>query len=312
MTDLVHYCLIIKFATQNPYKIIYGLPKMLLKMNRHIIIALIVCLVATLSVNAQNPDPATDDNAYLALVDSAQTATNTGRYDDAARFLHRALSARPASPTNVLLLSNLGMVQHYAGRDSMAYTTLSSALAQAPGSITILMNRGKVLTSMGRYDAAIADFSSALRRDTSRMEPRFYRAMILIHTGEVLSADADADTLMWRSPRSRMALEAKSAALRAMSRFEEAIPLINELISHYPDAAAYGARAACRVMTDDLNGAASDVAEALSRQPENPDFILTRALLNKKRYRRDDALKDAEEAIRLGADPARVKAVLAL
>ena len=269
-------------------------------------------MASVLSAKPQNPDPATDDNAYLALVDSAQTATDGGRYDDAAQFLHRALSARPASPANVLLLSNLGMVQHYAGRDSIAYTTLSSALSQAPGSVTILMNRGKVLTSMGRYDAAIANFYTALCRNISRMEPRFYRAMILIHTGEVISADADADTLMWRSPRSRMALEAKSATLRAMSRFEEAIPLINELISHYPDAAAYGARAACRVMTDDLNGAASDVAEALTRQPDNPDFLLTRALLNKKRYRREDALKDAEAAISHGANPERVKAVLAL
>ena len=228
-------------------------------------------------LRAQNP--ATDDHAYLNLIDSAQTATAAGRYDDAALMLHQALSARPASPANVLLLSNLGMVQHYAGRDTLAYTTLSSALSQAPGSATILMNRGKVLTALGRF---------------------------------VLSADADADTLMWRSPRSRMALEAKSACLRAMSRFDEAIPLLNDLINHYPDAAAYGARAACRVMTDDLNGAASDIAEALSRDSSNPDFLLTRALLNKKRYRRDDSLKDAEEAIRNGANPERVKAVLAL
>ncbi len=281
---------------------------MLLRLT--VIITACLCLGLLSPLQAQ--DPATDDHAYLTLVDSAQTATATGRYDDAAALLHRALSARPASPTNVLLLSNLGMVKHYAGRDSLAYTTLSSALAQAPGSATILMNRGKVLTALGRFDSAIADFSAALRRDTSRMEPRFYRAMLLIHTGEVLSADADADTLMWRSPRSRMALEAKSACLRAMSRFDEAIPLLNDLINHYPDAAAYGARAACRVMTDDLNGAAADIAEALTRDPSNPDFLLTRALLNKKRYRREDSLKDAEEAIRNGANPERVKAVLAL
>ena len=125
-------------------------------------------------LRAQNP--ATDDHAYLNLIDSAQTATAAGRYDDAALMLHQALSARPASPANVLLLSNLGMVQHYAGRDTLAYTTLSSALSQAPGSATILMNRGKVLTALGRFDSAIADFSAALRRDTSRMEPRFYRS----------------------------------------------------------------------------------------------------------------------------------------
>lgn len=312
MTNLVHYTLIIKFATPKARLDRLREPYIRQNMKRYLAIILTAWFACCLSLSAQNPDPATDDNAYLALADSAYNATTAGRYDEAAQFLHRALSARPASPTNVLLLSNLGMVQHYAGHDSDAYTTLSSALAQAPGSVTILMNRGKVLTALGRFDAAIADFSTALRRDTSRMEPRFYRAMVMIHIGEVLSADADADTLMWRSPRSRMALEAKSASLRAMSRFSEAIPLIDELISHYPDAAAYGARAACRVMTDDLNGAASDVAEALQRQPYNPDFLLTRALLNKKRYRRDDALKDAEEAIRHGADPERVKAVLAL
>lgn len=97
-----------------------------------------------------------------------------------------------------------------------------------------------------------------------------------------------------------------------MSRFSEAIPLLNDLIAKYPDAAAYGARAACRVMTDDLNGAATDVAEALSREPDNPDFLLTRALLNKRRFRRQDALNDAEQAIRNGANPERVRAVLSL
>ena len=101
---------------------------MLLRLT--VIITACLCLGLLSPLQAQ--DPATDDHAYLTLVDSAQTATATGRYDDAAALLHRALSARPASPTNVLLLSNLGMVQHYAGRDSLAYTTLSSASRRHP------------------------------------------------------------------------------------------------------------------------------------------------------------------------------------
>jgi Tfp pilus assembly protein PilF len=61
---------------------------------------------------------------------------------------------------------------------------------------------------------------------------------------------------------------------------------------------------------NDIALAAEDIANGLSLDPTDPELYIYRAMLNKMRYRPDDAKADAETAIKFGADPERIKKLL--
>ncbi|MCM1070441.1 MAG: hypothetical protein NC391_02255, partial [Alistipes timonensis] len=114
--------------------------------------------------------PAAD---YITCVEEAERAIAQGNYGLAGEWLKEAMTTEPSNANNILLLSNLGMVQFYAGNDSLALGTLSQARAMAPGSVTILANRARVLDHMGRRDDAIADLTLAIATD-SLYAPAYY------------------------------------------------------------------------------------------------------------------------------------------
>ncbi|WP_301343492.1 tetratricopeptide repeat protein, partial [uncultured Duncaniella sp.] len=80
-----------------------------------------------------------------------------------------------------------------------------------------------------------------------------------------------------------------------------------EILRKIKEPEYFGARAYCYLMTDDLQAAAEDIAQALELDPNDGELYLYRAALNKMHYRPEDAKKDAERAIQLGVDPARAQ-----
>ena len=88
-------------------------------------------------------------------------------------------------------------------------------------------------------------------------------------------------------------------------RFKEAIPHLSAALKESEDASYYSSRALCRLLTDDIAGAAG-----LELDPTDGELYLYRAMLNKLRYRPDDAKADAAQAVKWGIDPARVKSIL--
>lgn len=93
---------------------------------------------------------------------------------------------------------------------------------------------------------------------------------------------------------------------RYTMRFKEALPYLNRLITKDPTSNYYGERALCRLMTDDLQGASDDIAEGLKINPNDGELYLCRSLLNRARYRMDDAEADGRRAVELGIDPRRI------
>lgn len=244
------------------------------------------------------------------LMDRADKAIAAGKWAEAEEALQQALRQDPAEPTNVLLLSNLGMVQYYDGRPQEAIATLSEALRMAPRSVTVIMNRARILTSMGRETEAETDYTRALQLDTALAEPRFYRAMIRLQQGRADEARADADTLQARHPDHRLTHVALAAMAMAAEDYEGALPHLGAALKESPDATHYGWRALCLLRKGDIAGAASDIAEGLALDPTDGELYLCRAMLNKMRFRPDDAHADAEQAIKLGVDAARARALL--
>lgn len=247
---------------------------------------------------------------YYNLMGQADKAAKEGKWAEAEELLREALRMEPDNPSNVLLISNMGMIQFYDGRTDEALSTLTNALKIAPNSVTILLNRARVLTAAGRDLSAEEDYNRAIALDSTLIEPRFYRAMIALNRGDRQRAIADIDTLVTRHPDDRLTNVAQATILLQSGQWEEAIPYLSNAIRQQPDAAYYASRALCRIMTNDLSAAADDIALGLELDPIDGELYLYRAMLNKLRFRPADAKSDGEKAIQFGIDPSRVKALV--
>ncbi len=237
--------------------------------------------------------------------DSAFAAIDRQDWVKADSLLLLAINSRPSDPTNVLLLSNLGMVRHYMGRDSLALITLDDARRISPRSTVILANRATVLTSLGRIDEALADYYTLLSLDSAQVRPRYQRALLLLSKGLTAGAEADAAALDTIAPDAVERHTLRAAMLQSRGEFSEAIPHYTAVIKENPQPEFYSARALCYLMTDMLPEAADDIASGLALEPADPELYLYRAALNRLRYRPDDAEADARRAIQFGIDPRR-------
>lgn len=272
---------------------------------------LIIAVLAIFPVSSLADDK-TDDvsKEYFELMGRADKAIKDGKWADAETELRKALRLDPANPSNILLLSNLGMVQFYDGRTDDAISTLSDAHRIAPASVTILLNRARVFTSSGMDDAALRDYSEVITLDSTLAEPRFYRAMIELNRGNLAPARADIDTLAMRHADDRFTHIGLATLLMREGHYADAIPHFNKVLKDNPDAAYLGSRALCYLLTDDPGAAADDLARAIELDPTDGELYLYRAMLNKVRYRPDDARADGEKAIKFGVAPERVKMLL--
>lgn len=254
-------------------------------------------------------------NRYLKLIDDADKAVAKNDYDRAISLLVEALRLEPDNSGNVMLLSNVGMLSFYTGRDSAAVHYLSLAHSMAPESITILSNRAKVLTHMNRLSEAIADYKAAARLDSTQYLPYLNMGVIYLATGDTLQAGMMLDKMAaLTDPASSVECTAAMAWLSSVRGDNKAAlhHYTNLINAGEESAQIFAARAQCNAALSNFTDASEDLASAIAIDPDCADIYVSRAYLNKLTYRNDDALKDAQRAIDLGADPGRVRALLNL
>ncbi len=269
-----------------------------------ILFAVIVSVACALTSMAQG------STEYFNLMDLADKAAKDGVYERADSALTAALRLEPGNPSNYLLMSNLGMIRHYMGRDSLALSTLNMAHDMAPASVTVLSNRARVLTDCGRLKEAYADYGHVLRLDSTLTEPRFYHAVLALRNGDVAAAQADVARLERMAPNDKQTHLAGAALYGALGNEREALACYTRLINVDPQPDYYAMRAELYLHTGDLQEASNDIATAMETLKDDAGLYVLRAALNKARYRPADAEADGKRAIELGADPRMVKRIL--
>ncbi len=265
-------------------------------------ISALLCLTAITQSYAQSQ--------YYDIVDKADKAIKESNWIEAESYLVEAMRLEPANPGNILLMSNLGMVQFQNGQDSLALQTLNNAHIMAPSSVTVLQNRARVLLATNRATEAYRDYSAILSIDSTVVEPRFYHTLLAMEQGLDSICTKDLAYMNHHMPDNRLTYLANATVLRIKGKYDEAIPYLTKLLEKEKYSEHYAARAICEMMTGDLNSAATDVAEAITLDPADGELYLTRALLNKMRYRPDDAKIDGKRAIDLGVNPQKVRQLL--
>ncbi len=250
------------------------------------------------------------ESRYLELVEQADKAIGESDWWQAEQLLTEAMQAEPANTGNIMLLSNLGMIRYYMGRDSLALATLDDAHRIAPRSTAILANRATVLTSMGRVAEAIADYDAIIEADPAATEARYKRGLLRLRLADIDGAEADMTAIDSIAPGSREAETGMAVLLTTSGKFAEAAVRYSHVLQSDPQPEFYAARAFCYLMTDRLTEASDDIASGLALDPADGELYLYRAILNKMRYRPDDAEADARRALEFGVDPRRVAALI--
>ncbi len=271
-------------------------------MRLHLIIIIILALLSALSVRAQS-------EAYLQMVEQADSALAAGRWGEAVMTLDRAMLMEPENPGNILLLSNKGVALAAMGSDSLAIEALNEAHRRAPVSVTVLLNRGRIEAASGRVIEAYRDFSQVIELDSTLTDPLFYRALIAMQLGDLETAARDLDRMAELAPDLPDTHLGHAAFYTAMGEPSEAISEFTWLIDREPTAGLYTERASLYLELDELAEASADIAEGLALEPDDPELYLQRAVLNRKRYRPDDARADVRRAMELGVPAERIRAL---
>ena len=84
-------------------------------------------------------------------------------------------------------------------------------------------------------------------------------------------------------------------------RYTEAMNIINHLVEQFPDnAVAYAARAGMEQERGMMEVAEYDFSQAIRLEPDNVDYLLSRADLLIKMGRKDEARRDLDTAVAKG------------
>ena len=250
-----------------------------------------------------------EDTEYLKLVEKADSAIGKADYSEAIGLLKQAMRLEPGNPTNVMLLSNTGMLHYYMGEDSLAIQTLDMAHDMAPSSVTVLLNRARVNNGIGRHSQALMDYTRITELDSTLAEPWIQKGILQLRGGDVRGAEAALAEAEKIDPNSREIFVAKALLFSRTNRPKEALPYLNQLIKKDATAEYYAERAMCRLALDDLSGASDDIGNGLQLAPDYADLYIARALLNKRRFREKDSREDVKKALQLGANPEYMKAL---
>ncbi len=279
---------------------------------KHLLLSLL--LAGALTGVAQDIEPtvpADEEDPYVLLCGQADQAVADGDFDSAAKRLLEAMSLRPDSPQNVLLLSNLGMIYSYMDNDSMAIAVLDEAVRRAPELRTAQSNRGEVLLKLGRDKEAFETFGNVIAADSLNIDARYYHGTIALYTGKLDTAEADFAILKSMMPEAIATARALGMLYSLSGRDREALPYLRKLISLEPAPEYYAALAGSLLALSELSEASGVIAEGIEQYPDDPELYYYRAILNRDRFLLDDARADAARAAALGVNPKRIASIFA-
>lgn len=277
---------------------------------KNLILALLLIIIPFCSAQAQRVYDDDEENPRFLLIGQADEAISDGRYDDAAARIIEAISICPECPDNIMLLSNLGMVYSYAGRDSLALETIDSALVQAPRMKSLLSHRARILLKMGRDRSAYEAFGRLIEVDSLNTDARYYHGMMALYSGKLAEAETDFGILRDSLPLDLSTARALSSLYIMTGRESQAVPYYRQLIKDEPVPEYYAALASCLLTDGKLTEASEIIGEGMTKYPDDAQLYYCRAWLNRDLFRTNDAKADGRRAQELGIPKAKVDALL--
>jgi tetratricopeptide (TPR) repeat protein len=176
-------------------------------------------------------------------------------------------------------------------RDSLS--ALSERIRLAPKSVDLRLRKAAVNIELGQWSYAVDEYSRVLELDPKNLSAHYYRAYVHNHERRYELAKQDYEACLAIVPRNFEAQLGLAIAKRNLGKTVEAMNELNQLIQMFPDSAiAYAARAGYEVEQKQYELALYDWDEAISRQPNNIEYLMSKAdvLLMLKRQKEANAL----------------------
>ena len=210
-----------------------------------------------------------------------------------------------------LLFCALGVNAQSAKQWRDSLEILSKALDLNPSSIDLRLKKAAIEIELERYNYAIEEYSVVLKKDPRNLAALFYRAFSNEKLNRYKFARSDYEDFLRIAPMNFEARLGLALVNQRDKHFTEAFDQINMLVEQYPDSAvAYVARAGIEKERGAIDAAIFDWSEAIKRDNKNTDYYISRSDLFLIVGKRDDALRDLEQAIKLGANRSALRNML--
>ncbi len=184
-------------------------------------------------------------------------------------------------------------------RDSLAKAT--DALAYHPDSIDLRLKKAAWNVELGQWQYAKDEYDIVLQHQPNSIAALYYRAYVNGKLHRYNFARLDYERLLEMVPGNFEAQLGLALLNQKDRHYTEAMDGINRLVAAFPDSAsAWAARAGIEQQQDMLEPADYDFTEALKRDPQNADYLLSRADVRIRLRRFGQARRDLDAIVKLG------------
>lgn len=261
-------------------------------------IVLLICGLLSFSVHSQT---------YSEWVEKSASAVEKKDYAAAELALKKAMELEPASPENVMLLTNLGTIQRYEKKYDDALVSYGAVLARYPDNAALLMSRANLYCEMGKWSEALLDYNHIISTDKNNYSAYAGRALIFMHNKSYLDAYADYSKMEELKPAGIEGKLGKALILKREQKWSDAEDIYTDLIYRHHDVAIlYVNRAECYLNLDKLARTQQDIEKAIELKYNDPYIYFLRGQLRLKQFDNLSALTDFQKAKTDGYDASLV------
>jgi len=184
-------------------------------------------------------------------------------------------------------------------RDSLE--TLTEQLRRAPADVDLRLRKAEANINLEQWDYALAEYGKILHADEQNLAARYFRAYVHTRQQHYDLARVDYEAFLSLVPLHFEARLGLAHVLQKMGRRSDTTDQLNTLVELFPDSAtAYAARAAFETEQQLYDVALFDWDEAISRQPLNADFVVSKADVLIRQNRLADARAELTAAVSRG------------
>lgn len=184
-------------------------------------------------------------------------------------------------------------------RDSL--TVLNRMIDREPRSTDLRLRKAAVNIQLGQWDYAIDEYGKVLMIEPDNPAALYYRAYCLTNQRQYAMARSDYEAFLRKMPTHMEARLGLATVYARMGRVTDARDQYNQIVEMFRDSVVcYVARAVFETSQQQYDVALYDWDEAISRQPQNVDYVASKVDLLLKLERRKEALEELEKALQRG------------
>lgn len=199
---------------------------------------------------------------------------------------------------------------HAQSREAMRDSLLkaSEQLEYHPDSIDLRLRKARWNMELEEWATAKGEYDKVLGVNPANIAALYYRAYCNDRLGRYNFARLDYQNVLTLVPGNFEARLGLALLNEKDQHYTEALDGINQLVTAHPDSAvAWAARAGIESERGMNELAEYDYEKALQLDPDNKDYLLSRADLRIKLHRFTDAQRDLDKLVALGTPRAALK-----